>query len=112
MKPCVTPLSPDFKTTRKWTGRNARGDHFGRIPWEQSPLTMALYWKEDKDSKAFLVGCFRIDLECLCKHGYARYDKTDKVILRFQRTNGRIEIAVNRSVPALKIGVNPVAKRR
>jgi len=70
---------------------------------------MALYWKHDKSSQPFLVGCYRIDLKCLCDNELARQYSDGKILLRFYRTEaGDIAIGLNNKSPLLPVGPNPL----
>lgn len=111
MESCVTSLSRDEEPHHKWTGRDVRGEHFGRILPGCSPITMALYWKQDKRSKPFLVGRYRIDLACLCDKGAARRCDDGRVLLRFYRTDANeIAIGLNKNGPCLTLGANPLGQ--
>lgn len=108
MSSAVVHLPPDASTGRRWTGRDVLGYRVVRIPWDRSPITVALFWKKDSASRPYFVGCYRIDLERLCKEGYAYFNEAGDVVLRFQRTGASIEIAINRSKPGLYVGRNPL----
>jgi hypothetical protein len=78
----------------------------GRIPFAESSVTLTLNWKRDKNSRTYLVGKFRLDMNKLVSAGYAR--KVDGwYILRFQRTGNHIEVAKNRSSDPLQLSSLP-----
>ncbi|MGE3312051.1 MAG: hypothetical protein AB7O66_18965 [Limisphaerales bacterium] len=54
------------------------------------------------------VGAYQIDLWALEAAGFVRRVDGRFVILRFQRTENRIEIASKRSGPALVVGASPL----
>ena len=78
----------------------------GDIPESQPVITLTLNWKPDEHSSARPVGKYRIDLGLL-QPKYVRKTNEGTFFLRFQRTNGNIEIALNRQSPALKVGQRP-----
>jgi hypothetical protein len=96
-------------TERNWTGRDDNcGHHFDQVPFAQSPLTLTLHWKASRSATPRIVGAYRIDLRALEAAGHIRRVDAQFVILRFQRTGDRIEIASKRSGPALVVGVSPL----
>lgn len=108
MHPAVKVVSCEGPIQRHWIGRDALNFVHGRIPWEQSPITIKLEWRRDATSRPLLVQCYRIDLEVLCRDGFARYENDGAIRLRFQRTGDKIQIAINRKTPALVVGLNPL----
>ena len=103
----VVSLDKDAVTERAWNFRDDNGQHyFGSIPLDQKQITLRVNWKPSKLTAAKEVGRYRFNLPGLEESGYVR--KTEKArILRFQRTGTKIEIAINRSSPALVVGQKP-----
>lgn len=105
----VTVLPPGTLTKRNWTGRDDNcGHHFGKVPLAESPVTLTLHWKASRGATPRIVGAYRIDLRALEAAGFVRRVDGRFVILRFQRTGERIEIASKRSGPALVVGASPL----
>ena len=95
-------------TRRNWTGRDDNcGHHFGQVPLAESLLTLTVNWKASRGATPRIVGAYRIDLRALETAGFVRRVEGRFVILRFQRTGDRIEIASKRSGSALVVGASP-----
>jgi hypothetical protein len=104
----VTILPVSASTEREWNFRDDNNQHFfGDIPETQPVITLTLNWKPNRNSKAKLVGRYKLDLKQLLSEGFAR--KVDRGFqLRFQRTGEIIEIAINGNSPRLVVGRKPV----
>jgi hypothetical protein len=93
--------------TRKWTlNERVNGNHFGRVRKNESPLRIRLYWKRNDEAPRKLVGAYELDLYALKKAGYVRdlNNSREEVLLRFQSTGKKIQIARKRTALALDIG--------
>lgn len=103
----VTILPQATTTDREWNFRDDNNQNFfGDIPDDRPVITLTLNWKPSAISPAKLVGRYKIDLELLVSRGFAK--KSDRgVLLRFQRTDDLIEIAIDRKKPALVVGRKP-----
>lgn len=104
-KAMIHELPDDTPTDRHWNFNDEVGQNYMLyIPANQPVITGTLNWKETSDSKmAFPVGRYRFDLRALEAGGYVRF-KDNRYFLRFQRTNERIEVAINRKSKALDFG--------
>jgi hypothetical protein len=103
----ITRLDEDSNTRRAWNGRDDVHQHYlGRVPRDEKSVSLSLTWKKEKDAKPSLVGRFVLDVNALAKEGFVR-EVEGFYILRFQRTGNVIEIAPNRSSPALKLARLP-----
>lgn len=100
----IHKLRSDAQTDRHWNFNDAVGQNYMLyIPANQPVVTATLNWKKTSDSKAILVGNYRFDLRALEANGFVRF-KDNRYFLRFQRTNDRIEIAINWSAEPLDLG--------
>jgi hypothetical protein len=106
MRECVymiEMLQDDAPTNRKWTGRDDNGaHHHGKIPLAEPVVTLTLSWRRNRTARPELVGRFRLDMEKLVAEGYATRD-SGGYRLRFQRTENRMEVAINRGRAALPL---------
>jgi len=73
------------------------------IPLDQKEITLTLNWKASADDVPRQVGRYKIYLPGLEQEGFVS-KLTDGYYLRFQHTDGRIEIAINRSADSLEVG--------
>ena len=104
----VTILPEDAKTEKAWTGRDDNhGHHHGLVRLHDSPIRISVHWKASDEGKVMPVGKYQIDLRELIRSGFAR-EVDECAFLRFQSASERIEIAINRSGPALVVGRNPL----
>lgn len=104
----ISKLPDDAPTDRQWNFNDEVGRNYMLyIPVCQTVVTAILNWKKNSGSKVFPVGRYRFDLRALEAGGYVRF-KDNRYFLRFQRTNVRIEIAINRTGEALVIGQIPM----
>lgn len=100
----VAILKMGTPTDRTWTGRDDnQRNHHGWIPKDQKVITLTIRWKESKQGKVSEVGRFKINLPGLEAEGHVRLSD-EGFYLRFQRTDNRIEIAINRSSEPLEVG--------
>ena len=100
----VIILDEGTPTDRDWCGRDDNAAHYhGTIPQDQPVITLKLSWKASADSKEATVGWYRINLPGLTDEGYVE-KRAGGYYLRFQQTDGRIEIAINRSSDPLEVG--------
>ena len=105
----ITHLEDNALTNRSWNGRDDIRQHYtGHFPLCEHVLSLALYWKQEKHTPLFEIGKFLFYMQRLVNAGYARVHDQDYVI-RFQRTDRNIEVAVNRSSPALQLASLPDA---
>jgi hypothetical protein len=103
----VTILPQATTTDREWNFRDDNNQNFfGDLPDDQPVIIVTLNWKPSAITPAKLVGGYRIDLELLVSEKFAKKSNRG-VLLRFQRTDEFIEIAVDRQSPALVIGRKP-----
>jgi hypothetical protein len=99
----ITLLEEAALARRVWNGRDDIHQHYiGHFPDSEHVLTLALSWKREKHSHLYQVGKFRFDMPALVRAGFARRHGSEYVI-RFQRTGRLIEVAVNRSQPAILV---------
>ena len=93
---------------RKWTGNDeSRRNHNGKVPLDQSPLTMCLSWKKSPRDPVNLIGTFELNLEGLLEEGYIRLEtNSDKEVrLRFYHGwDNTIYIQTRSKEPGLEIG--------
>ena len=101
---------------RVWNGNDSIYQHyFGKVDKEKEcSLYLELNWGEEGNcSNRQLIGLYQINLPRLLENKYIRTEPKDskdssKVRLRFQRTNNKIEIAINReSKNILTVGFYP-----
>lgn len=88
--------------SREWTlNDRVNKNVFGRVRKNESPLRLRLLWKRDDCSPSKLVGIYE-----LIKAGYIRdyNNSAGEVLLRFQRDNKLIQIAINKQSGAITIG--------
>ena len=93
--------------SRDWTlNDRVHRNVFGRVRKNESPLRLRLFWKPDDLSPSQLVGIYELNLLELIKSGYVRdyNNSAGEVLLRFQRDNKLIQIAINRQSKAITIG--------
>jgi hypothetical protein len=99
-------LCERVEESRQWTLRNDAGHHHGIVRLSESPLYLALSWKETADAPVQPVGLFRLDLRGLLAEGYIRYEseemKGENVRLRVvRRDDHAFCLQVNAKGPAL-----------
>jgi hypothetical protein len=100
----IIHLGADEATERQWNFRDDINRHyFGTIPLDQAVITLALSWKATAGGISQPVGRYRLNLPVLERDGYIRRSERGWIV-RFQRTGGRIELAVNRHSEALMVG--------
>jgi len=105
----IKRLEDNALTNRSWNGRDDIHQHYtGHFPLREHMLWLALSWKKEEHTPLFEIGNFRFDMQSLVDAGYARVHDQEYVI-RFQRTDRNIEVAVNRSSPALQLASLPEA---
>lgn len=105
----ITHLEDNALTNRYWNGRDDIRQHYtGHFSLCEHVLSLALSWKQEKHTPLFEIGKFLFDMQRLVNAGYARVHDQEYVI-RFQRTDRNIEVAVNRSSPALQLASLPDA---
>ena len=105
----ITHLEDNALTNRSWNGRDDIRQHYtGHFPLCEHVLSLALSWKQEKHTPLFEIGKFLFDMQRLVNAGYARVHDQEYVI-RFQGTDRNIEVAVNRSSPALQLASLPDA---
>src|SRR5688572_8610330 len=94
-------LSERVQKSRQWTLRDDNGRHYHNIVrLSESPLYLALSWRETAAAAVKPVGVFRLDLRKLLAKGYIRYEsekgKGDAVRLRVvRRDDGTFCVQVN-----------------
>jgi hypothetical protein len=104
MEGWITRLPNNDKTERTWNFRDDNNrQFFGDIPEEQRVITLTLNWKLDANAEAKPIGKYKLDIKALLAEGYVQKSKRG-IRLRFQRKGNNIEIAINRSSPALVVG--------
>ncbi len=100
----ITELNFNSPTERNWNFNDEKGQNYMLyIPANQPVITATLNWKESANTETFPIGKYRFDLRALEAGGYVRF-KDNRYFLRFQRTNERIETAINRAGGALDFG--------
>lgn len=103
----ITILEAHAKTLRSWNGRDDNAQHHhGQIPVSERVVTVSLGWRRNATSPVRHVGNFSLDMPRLLRAGLIR-KVADNYVLRFQRTDSFIEIAVNRSSAAQTIARVP-----
>jgi hypothetical protein len=103
----ITRIENAAQRMREWTlNERVNGNVFGRVRINQSPLLLRLYWKLNDISLEQFIGAYKLELNALVTAGYVRdlNNGRGEVLLRFQSENRLIQIAMNRSAPALTIG--------
>lgn len=100
----VIRLESEKPTNREWCGRDDNSGHYhNTIPHDQKVITLTLKWKDSTDGKVTQVGRYRINLPGLEAEGYVE-KRAAGYYLRFQHTDNRIEIAINRKSKPLEVG--------
>ena len=103
----ITRLEDQVETNRHWNGRDDNHQHyFGRIPLNEHQVLLSLTWKKKKGSPSHLVDTFQFGMPMLVAGGLARQIES-YYVLRFQRTDRKIEVSVNRASPALFLAPLP-----
>lgn len=103
----ITRLEYHAKTQRAWNGRDDIRQHYlGRIPLGAHLVTLSLTWRKKQGSKPCFVGNFQFDMSALAAMGFV-HRVEGYYVLRFQRTEDRIEIAINRMSPAYLLSFLP-----
>ncbi len=103
----ITRIEDGTPTNRSWNGRDDIHQHYiGHFPVSEHLLTLSLAWKKEEHSPIFDIGRFRFDMPRLVDAGFARVHDGEYII-RFQRTDRRIEVAINRTSPAVQLAPLP-----
>lgn len=69
---------------RAWTGNDeSQRNHNGRIPAEETRVSIDLYWKAGKNAPVKPVGTFELDVRALAKAGYVAPDPAGGYRLKF-----------------------------
>ncbi|MGH9896809.1 MAG: hypothetical protein ACREA0_33380 [bacterium] len=107
--PLESGLCEPVAASRQWTLRDDnQGHHHGVVRLSESPLYLALSWKETAADPEQPVGVFRLDLRGLLEAGYIRHDPVgssgDDVRLRVvRRADGTFWIQAKDAGPALEM---------